>query len=151
MGMYKEFRDFAVKGNMVDLAVGIAIGAAFTATVQSLVRDVITPWLGWLFGDANLTNVFVVLKEGKIRGPYPSLQAATEAGAVTWNLGNFMNAAITFAFVAFVLFLIVKGVNKLRNSPVSPKLSKDQELLTEIRDLMKAKSESPADEGGVVN
>ena len=138
MGVYKEFRDFAVKGNMVDLAVGLAIGAAFTAVVQSLVRDLITPWLGWLLGGKNLGNIFVVLREGKVRGPYPSLQAASEAGAVTWNIGNFINVSVTFVFVAIVLFFVVKAMNKLRKAEPPPvKLSRDQELLTEIRDLLK--------------
>jgi large conductance mechanosensitive channel len=145
MGMWKEFRDFAVKGNMVDLAVGLAIGAAFTAVVQSLVRDLITPWLGWLLGDVNLVNVFVVLKKGYPRGPYDTIAEAQAAGAVTWNLGNFINVGITFAFVALVLFVVVKGVNKLRNAPTNPKLTKEQELLTEIRDLLKSQA-GPGDE-----
>ena len=138
MGMWKEFRDFAVKGNMIDLAVGLAIGAAFTAVVQSLVKDLITPWLGWLLGDVNLVNIFVTLKQGNPHGPYDTVAEAQAAGAVTWNLGNFINVGITFAFVALVLFVVVKGVNKLRNSPNNPKQTKDQELLTEIRDLLKA-------------
>jgi large conductance mechanosensitive channel len=141
MGMYKEFRDFAVKGNMVDLAVGLAIGSAFTAVVQSIVRDLITPWLGWLLGGANLGNNFITLREGKVPGPYASLQAAHDAGAVTWNYGNFINVSLTFVFVAIVLFFVVKAMNKLRRADPPPtKLSKDQQLLTEIRDLLKAQS-----------
>ncbi len=141
--MWKEFRDFAVKGNMIDLAVGIAIGASFTAVVQSLVRDIITPWLGWLLGDANFEQLFVVLKEGRPRGPYDTITQAQAAGAVTWNLGNFVSVAVTFAFVALVLFFVVKLVNRLRREaekpvPPPPGPTKDQELLTEIRDLLKA-------------
>lgn len=146
MGMWKEFRDFAVKGNMIDLAVGIAIGASFTAVVQSLVKDVITPWLGWLLGDANFEELFVVLKEGRPRGPYDTIVQAQAAGAVTWNLGNFVSVAVTFAFVALVLFFVVKAVNKLRNQPKNPKLSKEQELLTEIRDLLKAEQSDQGDQ-----
>ncbi|MEZ5992925.1 MAG: large conductance mechanosensitive channel protein MscL [Planctomycetota bacterium] len=139
MGMWKEFRDFSVKGNMVDLAVGLAIGSAFTGVVQSLVRDLITPWLGWLLGDVNLENLFVVLRKGSPRGPYDTIAEAQAAGAVTWNLGNFINVSITFVFVAVVLFFVVKLVNRLRNAPAQAKMTKDQELLTEIRDLLKAK------------
>jgi len=149
MGMWKEFRDFAVKGNMIDLAVGLAIGAAFTGVVQSLVKDLITPWLGWLLGDVNLVNIFVTLKKGTPRGPYDTVAEAQAAGAVTWNIGNFINVGITFVFVAIVLFVVVKGVNKLRNAPANPKQTKDQELLTEIRDLLKAQAapekETPAE------
>lgn len=143
MGMLKDFRDFSVKGNMVDLAVGLAIGSAFTAVVQSLVRDLITPWLGWLLGDVNLENLFVVLRKGSPRGPYDTIAEAQAAGAVTWNLGNFINVMITFAFIAIVLFAVVMLLNKLRNAPAKAKITKDQELLTEIRDLLKTKESAP--------
>lgn len=143
MGMWKEFRDFAVKGNMIDLAVGIAIGASFTAVVQSLVKDIISPWLGWMLGDVNFEQLFVTLSDGFPRGPYDTIAEAQAAGAVTWNLGNFISVSVTFAFVALALFFVVKGVNRLRNQPKDPKLSKDQQLLTEIRDLLKDKPEEP--------
>ena len=136
MGMIKEFRDFAVKGNVVDMAVGIVIGAAFTAIVQSLVKDVITPPIGYLLGNVDFSNIFILLKDGKIVGPYRSLQAAQEAGAITINVGMFINAIISFTIVAFALFLVVKAINRLKKkqeaAPAKP--TKDQELLTEIRD-----------------
>lgn len=138
----KEFREFAVKGNVVDMAVGIVIGAAFTSIVQSLVRDVITPPIGWLLGGVDFTDRFFLLKEGATPGPYETLAAAQAAGAVTLNFGLFINATISFMIVAFALFLIVKGINKLRRKEEAapstpPKPTKDQQLLTEIRDLLK--------------
>lgn len=139
----KEFREFAVKGNVVDMAVGIVIGAAFTSIVQSLVRDVITPPIGWMLGGVDFTDRFLLLKEGAtLTGPYDTLADAQAAGAVTLNYGTFVNATISFLIVAFVLFLIVKGINRLRRkeevAPTAPpKPTMDQELLTEIRDLLK--------------
>jgi large conductance mechanosensitive channel len=141
MGLIKEFKEFAIKGNMVDMAVGIVIGAAFTGIVQSLVKDIFTPPIGWLVGNVDFADVFVLLKDGKTPGPYPTLAAAQAAGAITLNLGVFLNACISFAIVAFVLFLLIKGVNRLRrkqeSAPAKP--TKDQELLTEIRDLLKSR------------
>jgi large conductance mechanosensitive channel len=140
MGIFKEFKEFAIKGNMVDMAVGIVIGAAFTGIVQSLVKDIFTPPIGWLVGNVDFTDLFVMLKEGKTPGPYDTLKAAQEAGAITLNIGTFLNTCISFAIVAFVLFLLIKGINRLRRkqeaAPAKP--TKDQELLTEIRDLLKA-------------
>lgn len=139
MGIFKEFRDFAVKGNVVDMAVGIVIGAAFTAIVQSLVKDIITPPIGYLLGNVDFSNIYLILKDGKLPGPYASLKVAQEAGAVTLNVGVFINALISFTIVAFALFIVVKAINKLKKkqeaAPAKP--TKDQELLTEIRDLLK--------------
>lgn len=139
MGIFKEFRDFAVKGNVVDMAVGIVIGAAFTAIVQSLVKDIITPPIGWALGNVDFSNIYLILKDGKVAGPYASLKAAQDAGAITLNFGLFVNALISFTIVAFALFMVVKAINRLKKkqeaAPAKP--TKDQELLTEIRDLLK--------------
>lgn len=143
MGIFKEFRDFAVKGNVVDMAVGIVIGAAFTAIVQSLVKDIITPPIGFLLGNVDFSNIYLILKDGKVAGPYASLKAAQDAGAITLNFGLFVNALISFTIVAFALFMVVKAINKLKKkqeaAPAKP--TKDQELLTEIRDLLKTNAD----------
>lgn len=143
MGILKEFRDFAVKGNVVDMAVGIVIGAAFTAIVQSLVKDIITPPIGFLLGNVDFSNIYLILKDGKVAGPYASLKAAQDAGAITLNFGLFVNALISFTIVAFALFMVVKAINKLKKkqeaAPAKP--TKDQELLTEIRDLLKTNAD----------
>lgn len=112
--MLKEFKEFAVKGNVVDMAVGIIIGAAFTTIVQSLVKDVIMPPLGLLLGGVDFTDFFVVLKEGAVAGPYGTLAAAKEAGAVTLNYGTFSNTVISFLIVAFAVFMLIKYINKLK-------------------------------------
>ncbi len=108
--MLKEFKEFALKGNVVDLAVGIIIGAAFTAIVSSLVDDIIMPPIGLLTGGVDFSQIFVVLKGD---GPFNTVQQAKEAGAVTWNIGLFINAVIKFLIVAFAVFLLVKGINRL--------------------------------------
>lgn len=108
--MLKEFREFAIKGNAIDLAVGVIIGAAFTAIVNSLVKDVIMPPIGALIGGADFSNMFWVIKGGS----YDTLAAANEAGAATLNYGLFINAVINFVLVALVVFLMVKVINKLR-------------------------------------
>jgi large conductance mechanosensitive channel len=120
--MLKEFKEFAVKGNVVDMAVGIIIGAAFGAIVKSLVDDVIMPPIGQALGGVDISNLFVTLREGaKAAGPYPTLAAAKDAGAVTINYGVFMNTVLTFVIVAFAVFLLVKGVNRLRREqPAAP-------------------------------
>ncbi|BBG30242.1 large conductance mechanosensitive channel protein MscL [Zymobacter palmae] len=110
----KDFRKFAVKGNVVDMAIGIIIGAAFTSIVNSLVKDILTPIIGLFTGGLNFDNMFVVLREGAIAGPYPSLDIAQKAGAVTINYGNFLNAAISFIIVAFVCFMLVRMIGKLQ-------------------------------------
>jgi large conductance mechanosensitive channel len=112
--MFKEFKEFISKGNVLDLAVGIVIGAAFTAIVNSFVNDVLMPPIGLLLGNVDFSNMFVVLKEGKVAAPYASLAAAKAAGAVSINIGLFINAIISFLIVAFAVFLLVKGFNKLQ-------------------------------------
>lgn len=118
--MFKEFREFAVKGNVMDMAVGIVIGAAFGAIVTSFVNDVIMPPIGLLLGNVDFTNLFTVLKEGKIPAPYESLAAAKAAGAVTMNIGVFINTIISFLIVAFAVFLVVKNVNRLKREEKAP-------------------------------
>jgi large conductance mechanosensitive channel len=112
--MIKEFKEFAMKGNMLDMAVGIIIGAGFTTVVNSLVNDILMPVLGLLFGDADFSQLYIMLKEGTPAGPYASLTAAGEAGAVTLNYGLFVNALINFLIVAFALFMIIRAMNRLR-------------------------------------
>lgn len=136
----QEFQEFAIKGNMVDMAVGIVIGGAFATIVQSLVNDILMPPLGYLTGGVDFSNIFIALDGGD----YASLAAAQAAGAPTLNIGLFINAVIAFLIVAWALFLVVKGLNRLKReaeeapkSPETPQPSKEVELLTEIRDLLK--------------
>ncbi|HTQ13167.1 MAG TPA: large conductance mechanosensitive channel protein MscL [Rhizomicrobium sp.] len=134
--MWKEFRKFAMHGNVLDLAVGVVVGAAFTAIVNSLVRDVITPPLGWLTGGLDFTNLYVTLK-----GSHPAtLAEAQKLGAITVNYGVFINTILQFLIVAFVLFLIIRQLNRLKtpapDAPAPPP-SEDVLLLREIRDLLK--------------
>ena len=121
--MWKEFREFAVKGNVLDMAIGIIIGAAFGTIVQSLVKDVIMPPIGLLLGNVDFSNLFIVLKSGEIVPPYASVDAAQKAGAVTINYGVFINAVISFLIVAFAVFMIVKTFNKLKEKEEPPVLS----------------------------
>lgn len=114
----KEFREFAVKGNVVDMAVGIIIGGAFTLIVQSLVRDVMNPTIGLLVGGVDFSNLFVVLREGITAGPYPTLAAAQAGGAVTLNLGLFINTVVSFTLVAFVVFMLVRTINRLKREEI---------------------------------
>lgn len=141
--MLKEFREFIAKGNMLDLAVGIVIGAAFTAIVNSLVKDLLSPLIG-LLGKANFADEFLLLRDNPtVPGPYPSLDAATKAGAVTFNYGSFITAVINFLIVAFVIFAIVKAANKLKRSEPAPAPagpSNEEKLLIEIRDAIRAKA-----------
>ncbi|MEW5796234.1 MAG: large conductance mechanosensitive channel protein MscL [Candidatus Zixiibacteriota bacterium] len=119
--MAKEFREFAVKGNVVDMAVGIIIGAAFGAIVRSLVDDVIMPPIGLLLGNVDFSNLFIVLKHGTTAGPFASLADAKAAGAVTLNYGMFINTVISFLIVAFAVFILVKNVNRMkREKEVAP-------------------------------
>lgn len=119
MGMMKEFKEFAVKGNVVDMAVGIIIGAAFGTIIKSLVADVIMPPIGLLLGNVDFSNLFIVLKEGaEIAAPYASLADANAAGAVTINYGQFINTVISFVIVAFSVFILIKNMNKLKKQEV---------------------------------
>jgi len=113
--MLKEFKEFALRGNVVDMAVGIIIGAAFGTIVNSLVQDVIMPPIGLLLGNIDFSNLFAVLKDGKVAGPYASVAAAKAAGAVSINIGIFINTVISFVIVAFAVFLLIKMINKLRH------------------------------------
>ena len=113
--MLKEFRQFIMRGNVVDMAIGIIMGVAFGAIVTSLVSDVIMPPIGLLVGDVDFTNLFAVLKNGSPVGPYASLADAKTAGAVTINYGVFLIAVISFIIIAFAVFMIVRYVNRLRN------------------------------------
>lgn len=112
--MLKEFKEFAMRGNVVDMAVGIIIGGAFGTIVKSLVSDVIMPPIGLLLGGVDFTDLFVTLKDGTTAGPYASLEAAQAAGAVTINYGVFANAVISFLIVAFAVFLLIKGINSMK-------------------------------------
>jgi large conductance mechanosensitive channel len=118
--MWKEFKDFAVKGNVLDMAVGIIIGAAFGTIVQSLVKDVIMPPIGMLLGNVDFANLFIVLKDGAVAGPYASVEAAQSVGAVTINYGIFFNALISFFIVAFAVFMIVKSFSKMKRVDKAP-------------------------------
>ena len=121
MGMIKEFKEFAVKGNVVDLAVGVIIGGAFGTIVKSLVDDVIMPPIGLALGGVDFRDLFVTLREGATAGPYPTLAAAKEAGAVTVNYGAFFNNVVSFLIVTFAVFLLVKAINSLkRREAVAP-------------------------------
>ncbi|MBI4921960.1 MAG: large conductance mechanosensitive channel protein MscL [Devosia nanyangense] len=146
--MFKEFRDFAIKGNVVDLAIGVIIGAAFGAIVSSLVDDVFMPVIGLILGGLDFSNLFVVLNNPN-NVPVTSLAAAKDAGVATLNIGLFINAVVKFTIVAFVLFLVVKGINRLKKkepaaAAAPPAPTKEEVLLTEIRDALlvsgKAKS-----------
>lgn len=118
--MLKEFKEFAVKGNVVDMAVGIIIGAAFATVVKSLVDDVLMPPIGLLLGGVDFSNLFAVLKEGVDPAPYASLEAAQNAGAVTINYGVFINGVISFLIVAFAIFIIIRYINRLKRPEAKP-------------------------------
>src|SRR5690606_1347561 len=140
--MWNEFKEFAVKGNAMDMAVGIIIGAAFGAIVTTLVEGIIMPPIGLILGGVDFSNIFTVLREGTVSGPYESLDAAKEAGAVVIAWGAFLNTIISFLIVAFSVFLLVKGVNRLRRekaepAPEEPAPTPEQVLLAEIRDLLR--------------
>jgi large conductance mechanosensitive channel len=112
--MLKEFKEFALRGNVVDMAIGIVIGAAFGAIVTSLVNDIIMPPIGLLLGGVDFTNFYILLKAGDPAPPYASLADAQTAGAVTISYGLFINAVISFIIVAFVVFLLIRSINRLR-------------------------------------
>ncbi len=139
-GWLGEFQAFIMRGNVVDLAVGIIIGAAFTTIVASLVKDLINPIIGLLVGGIDFSNVFITLK-----GPtQPTVEAAKAAGAVTLNIGLFINAVIQFLIVGFAIFWMVKGLTKLyvREQAAPPPPSRSEILLTEIRDLLAARADA---------
>jgi large conductance mechanosensitive channel len=119
--MFKEFKEFAMRGNVVDMAVGIIIGAAFGTIVKSFVADVIMPPIGLALGGVDFTNMFVVLKEGaEVVSPYASLADAQAAGAVTMNIGVFINTIISFLIIAFAVFLVIKGINNAKREEEAP-------------------------------
>ena len=147
MSMLKEFRDFAIKGNVIDLAIGVIIGAAFGTIVSSLVDDVFMPVIGLALGRVDFSNLFIVLNNPN-NVAVTSLAAAKEAGVATLNIGLFINAVVKFTIVAFVLFLVVKGINAIRKQQAAappaqpPAPTKEEVLLTEIRDALRGKSTS---------
>ena len=118
--MLKEFKEFAMRGNVVDMAVGIIIGAAFGTIVKSLVADLIMPPIGLLLGNVDFTDLFVVLKQGATAGPYLTLVDAQKAGAVTLNYGVFANTVISFIIVAFSVFLLIRAINKMKRQEEAP-------------------------------
>ena len=138
--MLKEFKDFAMKGNVLDMAVGIIIGAAFGKIVDSLVKDIIMPPIGLLMGGVDFSNLFAIIKQGATVGPYPTVEIAQKAGAVTWNYGVFINTVLTFIIVAFAVFMLLKAYNKAKAAsppPAAPATPEDVLLLREIRDALK--------------
>lgn len=139
--MLKEFRDFAVRGNAIDMAVGIIIGAAFGAVVTSLVQDMIMPPIGWLIGKVGFSDMFVNLTGDS----YPSLQAAKDAGAPVIGYGSFITTGINFLIVSFAVFMLVRWINRLRAMVVeeetkAPEVPAQEALLAEIRDLLKSQT-----------
>jgi large conductance mechanosensitive channel len=118
--MFKEFKAFAMRGNVIDMAVGIIIGAAFGSIVQSLVKDVIMPPIGMLLGNVDFSNLFLVLKQGTTPGPYTSLAQVQAAGAVSINYGTFINTIISFLIVAFAVFLLIRQINRLKKEEAAP-------------------------------
>ena len=142
MSILGEFREFAVKGNVVDMAVGIVIGGAFGTIVNSLVNDIIMPPIGLILGGVDFSSIMTVLKG---EGPYPSPAAAQEAGAVTVNWGLFINSLISFLIVAWALFMVIKAINRMKTQFEEKKEEgeaappRQEVLLEEIRDLLAKK------------
>ena len=137
--MLNEFKEFAVKGNVVDMGVGIVIGAAFTTIVQSFVKDIVNPFIGLFTGGIDFSNLFINLSGQEIT----NLTEAQEAGLAVITYGNFLNAVVAFLIVAWILFLVIKGINKLKKEEeaapepeTDPEPSAEEKLLTEIRDLL---------------
>ena len=141
--MLKEFKEFAMRGNVMDMAVGIVIGAAFGKIVTSLVNDIIMPPIGLLMGNVDFSNLFVSLGMAQ---PYTSVAEAEAAGAPILKYGIFINTILDFVIVAFAIFLVIRGINKFRRKqeaaapPAPPAPSAEEKLLTEIRDLLRAQS-----------
>lgn len=143
MSLIKEFKEFAVKGNMIDMAVGIIIGGAFGTIVSSLVDDIFMPVIGLILGGVDFSNFFIVLSNPS-GVAVPSLAAAQAAGVATLNIGLFINAMVKFLIVAFALFMLVKAINMLRREKVAepeaePAPAREEVLLTEIRDILKSR------------
>ena len=141
--MLKEFKEFAMKGNMMDMAVGIIIGAAFGTVVKSLVDDILMPVVSAIFGTPDFSNLFVILRNPTAE-TFASIEAAREAGAVALGYGLFINSIIAFLIIAWVLFVVVKSMNKAKREeevveeePAAPEPSAEEKLLAEIRDLLK--------------
>jgi large conductance mechanosensitive channel len=137
--MLTEFKKFAMRGNVVDMAVGIIIGAAFGAIVSGFVDQIMMPLIGMVTGGTDFSNMFVLLREGPTPGPYASLAAAKTAGAVVIGYGAFINTVVNFIIVAFALFLVVKAMNAMKEAeppPAAPGPTREEALLTEIRDLL---------------
>jgi large conductance mechanosensitive channel len=118
--VWDEFGKFIKRGNIIDLAVGLSVGTAFTVLVKSLVDDVLMPPVGLLLGSVDFANLFVVLKQGEAQGPYSTLAAAREAGAVTWRYGLFVNAVVSFLIVALAVFFVVRAANRFMAKPEAP-------------------------------
>lgn len=148
MGFIKEFKEFAMKGNVMDMAIGVIIGGAFGKIVTSLVNDVLMPVISKVTGGVSFTDLFVYLGDGEC--PYKTLAQATEAGAPVLAYGNFIQTTVDFLIIAFCIFLMIKLINKASNlrkkqeeevaaAPAEPEPTKEEVLLTEIRDLLKQK------------
>jgi large conductance mechanosensitive channel len=138
--MFAEFKKFAMRGNVIDLAVGVVIGAAFGAIIASLVKDIMMPPIGYAMGGIDFSNFFITLKGAQ----YATLAEAQKAGAVTINYGVFFNTVINFMIVALALFVLIRGINRLQAKPAEPEAPamppEDVVLLREIRDLLKARA-----------
>jgi large conductance mechanosensitive channel len=138
LAMLEEFKKFALRGNVVDLAVGVIIGAAFGKIVDSLVKDLIMPPIGLLLGRVDFTNLFLLLKDGVPAGPYLTVESAQKAGAVTFNYGIFINICISFLIVAFAVFLLIRMINRMQAAePAAAVTPEEVVLLREIRDSLK--------------
>jgi len=137
--MLEEFKKFAMRGHVVDLAVGVIIGAAFGKIVDSLVKDLIMPPVGLLLGKVDFANLFWVLRDGAPPGPYLTVEAAQKAGAVTLNYGIFINTCIGFVIVAFAVFLLIRTINRMQAAETAepPPTAEEVLLLREIRDSLK--------------
>ncbi len=148
--MLNEFKTFMLRGNVIDLAVGVIIGGAFGKIVDSLVNDILMPVLGLVLGRIDFINLYLVLAEGKVAGPYASLDAARKAGAAVFAYGAFINAVVYFLIMGFAIFMLVRGINRmmaLKEAPVAPPAPdappppppEDVVLLREIRDALRAR------------
>jgi large conductance mechanosensitive channel len=140
--MLKEFKEFAMRGNVVDLAVGVVIGAAFGKIVTSMVNDILMPPIGKAMGGVNFGDLFINLDPAK--GTFTSLKAARDAGAAVIAYGSFINNILDFIIIAFCIFMVVKGMNRLSRKPAPappppPEPTKEEKLLAEIRDILKAR------------